>query len=42
MWDSERSLYIQTKSNDKKPIAFDHNKRSTGRSRASNEWKQSA
>lgn len=42
MWDLEWSLYIHSLSNDKKTIAFDHNKRSTGRSKASNEWKQSA
>ena len=40
MWGLERILYIQSLSNDKKTIAFDHSKRSTGRSRESNEYEQ--
>ena len=40
MWGLERSLYIQSLSNDKKTIAFDHNKRSTDRTGASNEYEQ--
>ena len=40
MWGLERSLYIQSLSNDKKTIAFDHNKRSTDRTGESNEYEQ--